>query len=439
VSRTAQIVPAIVVVLLASAAFAAAAGADTGPPSVCVPAAATAPADPAAPAAPLAVVSYPAPSATAVAHRTATLLASADTQGAAAQVAFEIGATTAYGACTATQTLPATTGPQAVSAQIRGLTPGATIHFRVVVTTAAGQVTGSDQSFATVANVTRLAPGTTILGIRVGYLTPGKAQAKVQAAYARPLTFTWHGKRWKATPKQLGAHADVAGAVARALTSGRSSSRPLVVKIDSDRVARYVTYLDRLFSRPARAGSVRLVGRKATLITPQTALAVRDQHMQAAITQALQSTTRTAIELKTTETPPPGTGALSIVVRLGEQSLTLYKDGAVVLKTPVTTGRPALPTPVGSYDIAWRRTPYTFISPWPEGSPYWYPPAHVRWAMFFYDNDFLHDSGEPTSAYGRGSNFGPWASHGCVHVPYSVMQELFTTVPDHTPVIVADA
>ena len=285
----------------------------------------------------------------------------------------------------------------------------------------------------------RLAPGTTILGIRVGYLTPGKAQAKVQAAYARPLTFTWHGKRWQATPKQLGARADVAGAVARALTSGRSSSRPLVVKIDSARVARYVTYLDRLFSRPARTGSVRLVGRKAKLITPQTALAVRDLRMQAAITQALQSTKRTAIELQTTETTPPGTGALSIVVRLGEQSLTLYKDGAVVLKTPVTTGRPALPTPVGSYDVAWRRTPYTFISPWPEGSPYWYAPAHVRWAMFFYDNDFLHDSGEPTSAYGRGSNFGPWASHGCVHVPYSVMQVLFTTVPDHTPVIVADA
>ncbi len=95
---------------------------------------------------------------------------------------------------------------------------------------------------------------------------------------------------------------------------------------------------------------------------------------------------------------------------------------------------------MGSYDVAWRRSPYTFYSPWPKGSPYYYPPAHVAWAMFFYDNDFLHDDGaEPASAFGPGSNLGPYASHGCVHVPTDVMRTLYTTVPDHTPVIVADA
>ena len=38
-----------------------------------------------------------------------------------------------------------------------------------------------------------------------------------------------------------------------------------------------------------------------------------------------------------TETMPRATGALAIVIRLGEQSLTLYKAGNVVLKTAVTT------------------------------------------------------------------------------------------------------
>ena len=59
--------------------------------------------------------------------------------------------------------------------------------------------------------------------------------------------------------------------------------------------------------------------------------------------------------------------------------------------------------------------------------------------MYFYDNDFLHDSYEPAGAYGKGSNFGPYASHGCVHVPGDVMQVLYTTVPNHTPVLVVDA
>jgi lipoprotein-anchoring transpeptidase ErfK/SrfK len=161
--------------------------------------------------------------------------------------------------------------------------------------------------------------------------------------------------------------------------------------------------------------------------------------MASIITRTLQHAERAPIEVRVTETKPRGPGQLFIVVRLGEQSLTLYRDGAVVLRTPVTTGRPALPTPVGSYDIAWRRSPYTFISPWPRGNPYYYDPAHVRWAMYFYDNDFLHDSYEPAGAYGKGSNFGPYASHGCVHVPGGVMQVLYTTVPDHTPLTVVDA
>ena len=436
--RTVQTIAAVAAPLLACAMLATNALADTGMPSPCVPAA-PAPSDPSLPSPVPALVTYPVPSSTTVTRTTATVTASVDTQGAEAQVAFELGPTAAYGACTAVQTLPAAAGAHGVSVRLRSLDPGTTVHFRVVVATPAGQVTGADQSFTTVANVARLAPGTTILGVRVGYLTPGRAQAKVRAAFARPLTFTWHGKRWKATPRQLGARADVAGAVARALASGGTRSMPVVVTVDRARVARYVDYLDGLFSRPARSGSVRLVGRRVELVTPRTALAVRGLRMQAVIIRTLQSPKRPPIELQVTETQPTGTGALSIVIRLGEQSLTLYKDGAVVLRTPVTTGRPALPTPVGSYDVAWRRSPYTFISPWPEGSPYWYPPAHVRWAMFFYDNDFLHDSYEPAGAYGKGSNFGPYASHGCVHVPTDVMQVLYTTVPDHTPVIVADA
>ena len=175
------------------------------------------------------------------------------------------------------------------------------------------------------------------------------------------------------------------------------------------------------------------------MVPPQTAIAVQKKRLEAAISRTLASTKRAAIEVPVTETEPKGPGALFIVVRLGEQSLTLYKDGGIVVKTPVTTGRPALPTPVGSYDIAWRRSPYTFISPWGVGSPYYYPPAHVTYAMYFYDNDFLHDAGQPSWSYGKGSNLGPYASHGCVHVPSTVMQMLYTTVPDHTPIVVVDA
>ena len=212
-----------------------------------------------------------------------------------------------------------------------------------------------------------------MLGVRVGYLTPAAARAKVLARFARPLIFTWHGKRWKATPKQLGAQADVDGALTRALAGvGGGHTVPVAITVDRDE-GRPLRRLPRRPLLEARPGRQRQrVGRKAVLVTPQTARAVQATRMEAIITRTLKSPLRSPIEVLVTETQPRGPGRLFIVVRLEEQSLTLYKDGAVVLSTPVTTGRPALPTPVGSYDIAWRRSPYTFISPWPKGNPYYY-------------------------------------------------------------------
>ncbi len=393
-------------------------------PSPCLPETIAAPAG-------SAVVSYPSPPFASVTSTSATLLGASD---AAGEAAFEYGATTAYGSCTSPAAL---SGAQAVSAPVTGLAPGSTFHFRLVVVTAAGQTLGEDQSFTTQAQ--RLAAGTTILGIRVGGLTPAAALAKVRVAFNRPLRFDYRGKRWRATPRQLGAEADLAGAVQRGLATA-TRQIPVGVTIDPAKLQGYAAYVGRLLGRPQQQGSVALVGTRAVVVPARGAISVRQATLQAAMAKELRTGSRAVLTVSVTQTAAPGTGALAIVVSLGEQSLTLYKDGNVVLKTPVTTGRPALPTPVGSYDIAWRRSPYTFNSPWPKGSPYYYPPAPVTWAMFFYDNDFLHDDpAEPASAFGRGSNLGPYASHGCVHVPTDVMRTLYYTVPDHTPVIVADS
>ena len=406
--------------LLASAVLALGVGAATAIPatglSPCVPAADGGPA-----------ITYPSPAVAAVTPTSATLLGAVDGPGVAA---FEYGTSTTYGSCTDQVTV---SSAQAVSAAVTGLAPGTTYHFRLV----AGQTLGDDQSFTTPAQ--RLAAGTTILGIRVGGLTPAAALTRVRAAFNRPLSFEYHGKRWRATPRQLGAEADLAGAVQRGLATA-ARQIPVGVTIDSAKLQGYAAYVARLLARPQQQASVALVGKRAIVVPARGAIAVRQASLQAAMAKELRTGSRAVLTVPVTETPAPTTGALSIVVRLGEQSLTLYKDGNVVLKTPVTTGRPALPTPVGSYDVAWRRSPYTFNSPWPKGSAYYYPPAHVTWAMYFFDNDFLHDSpSEPASAFGQGSNNGPYASHGCVHVPTDVMRTLYYTVPDHTPVIVAES
>jgi lipoprotein-anchoring transpeptidase ErfK/SrfK len=127
-----------------------------------------------------------------------------------------------------------------------------------------------------------------------------------------------------------------------------------------------------------------------------------------------------------------------IVISLGAQSLTAYEGDAAVLWTPVTTGRPGLETPIGVTRVFYRSSPYLFISPWPVGSPYWYPPSWVNFALEFRSGGyFLHDAPwEPDWAFGPGSQYGASASHGCVHIPYNAMQFLYSWTPDGTPVAV---
>jgi lipoprotein-anchoring transpeptidase ErfK/SrfK len=139
-------------------------------------------------------------------------------------------------------------------------------------------------------------------------------------------------------------------------------------------------------------------------------------------------------------TPIVATAGRTIVIRLGPQSLTAYDRGAVVLATPVTTGRPDLPTPTGEGTVFRRASPYLFISPWSLDSPYYYPPSWANWALEFRAGGyFLHDAPwQPAGTYGAGSDFGPYASHGCVHVPYSAMKLLYQWAANGTPVFVAE-
>jgi lipoprotein-anchoring transpeptidase ErfK/SrfK len=129
-----------------------------------------------------------------------------------------------------------------------------------------------------------------------------------------------------------------------------------------------------------------------------------------------------------------GAGKL-IVVSLSRQVLTAFQDGAAVMTTFVATGRPALPTPTGVYHIFHRYSPYKMISPWPYGSPYWYPDSWTNWAMEFAGGGyFIHDA-PWRSWYGPGSNIYN-GTHGCVNVPYSQMAFLWGWAPIGTTVVI---
>jgi lipoprotein-anchoring transpeptidase ErfK/SrfK len=355
---------------------------------------------------------------------------------------FEYGSTNAYGSCTAPVELAAGASAGQVAATLSGLAASTTYHFRLVALGAGGTsgVAGTDTTLTTLP-AGEIAQGTTVDGVALGGLDATSAAQALQRLLAAPARLQLGHRRWSVSRSKLGARLDVAGAVAAALRSAPGQTLRATINVAHSRLLRYLRFADRRYGllHPA---VVRLVRGRAVVWPARSGVAINIRRAASLVVRYLKANRSTRLPLPARRTAPSKTGpsARAVVIRLGAQTLTAYLNGKPVLHTPVTTGRAALPTPVGSYHIEAAYSPFTFFSPWPPGSPYWYPPTPVTWAMPFYNGDFLHDDpGEPASAFGKGSEYGPYASHGCVHVPHAAMAFLFHWLPIGATVIVARA
>lgn len=149
-------------------------------------------------------------------------------------------------------------------------------------------------------------------------------------------------------------------------------------------------------------------------------------------------------------TPQPLGGAPTnagkvILVSIAQQWVWGYEDGKLMIAAPVTTGMPDLPTPTGTFSVYWKVEDTTFISPWPQGSPYYYSPEHVNYALLFRDGGFyLHDA-PWRHCFGPGTNVPhtcagateqETGSHGCVNLPTPVGAWLYAWTPYGTTVII---
>jgi hypothetical protein len=129
-----------------------------------------------------------------------------------------------------------------------------------------------------------------------------------------------------------------------------------------------------------------------------------------------------------------------IILSFAAQHVWAYQNGSVVMDSLVTTGirgNTAYGTDFGPMKILWRQHPYKFHSPWPKGSPYWYPDTWVQWTAFFTSSgEAFHDaSWQPDSTLGPGSQYQSWTrSHGCVHLPYSLAHWMYDWAAEGTPV-----
>jgi len=116
-----------------------------------------------------------------------------------------------------------------------------------------------------------------------------------------------------------------------------------------------------------------------------------------------------------------------LMVSMVEQSMRVYQDGHLIRAFYVTTGRVELPSLPGYWTPLDRKSPTKFTSTEPPGSPYWYPPTPIHYAILYHsDGYFVHDAWWRVN-FGPGSQFPHYdtggdesfagnGSHGCINM-----------------------
>ncbi|MGH2486334.1 MAG: L,D-transpeptidase [Ktedonobacterales bacterium] len=132
-----------------------------------------------------------------------------------------------------------------------------------------------------------------------------------------------------------------------------------------------------------------------------------------------------------------------MVVSLREQVARLYVNGTLIAWSYVTTGRPERPSPPGLHYAMKKYSPAVFTSNDPPGSPFWYAPTPVKYAISYADGGFFLHDGWWRVKFGPGTNLPHYApiafnggSHGCINFPKEVMGWIYDWMTVGTPVLV---
>lgn len=133
------------------------------------------------------------------------------------------------------------------------------------------------------------------------------------------------------------------------------------------------------------------------------------------------------------------TGKL-ILLSLSQQRLVACDGNSTAYSAPVTSGRPGMETPTGTFTISYKQSPFLMQpdASCKQGDPCWYKATDVNYVMLFKGGGyFIHDwPPQEGAAFGPGTQAGRFGSHGCVHVPVGVLAQLYNWAPIGTTTII---
>lgn len=127
-------------------------------------------------------------------------------------------------------------------------------------------------------------------------------------------------------------------------------------------------------------------------------------------------------------------GSNYVEIDIAAQHLYLYKDGKLVLETPVVTGMPPIMDTIpGAWHILYKETDATLRGYNPHYDREYATPVDY-WVPFDYGGMGVHDANWQ-SRFG-GSVYQTSGSNGCINMPPNIMPTFFSLVEEGLPVII---
>jgi lipoprotein-anchoring transpeptidase ErfK/SrfK len=307
----------------------------------------------------------------------------------------------------------------------------------------------------------RILPGVTVAGTDVGGMTRVEAIQAVQRTarerLAEPLTIRVASALWKTTPAELGRSADVAAAVDRALQASdsvgfitrvwhRLREEPVGISVDlsyeggGTGVTALVASIAGEVAQTARDASVAVVDGEVTFVhsRPGHALGanVATKRLQAALDEG---TTAIRLPVKTVKPKVPDAKiGKTIAVDRTTNMLYLYDGFELEKSYRVATAAAGYVTPPGEWTIIDKRENPTWTNPapdtWGADLPAFIPagpgnPLGTRALYLDAPGIRIHGTSDVDS-------IGTNASHGCIRMLMSEVEEMYPLVPLGTRVIV---
>lgn len=306
----------------------------------------------------------------------------------------------------------------------------------------------------------RLLPGLQIAGMPVGGMDRSEAIKAVRTAIGpqldRQIEISWNKKDWSVTPKELGARGNVRKVVDAAFAASNDTTffekmemrfldedlsweRSVAITYPKQGARGFVEGIAKSVDTEPTDAAIDYSSGWVEITPAKKGHKVQVDRAHTALMRALRNETK-KVALPVVELEPEVTEDVFdqiLLVRIGENKLYLYEDGAIQREWTVATGQPEYMTPTGLYSVTELRYEPTWVNPapdtWGANMPESIPPGPnnplgVRAINWSAPAIRFHGT---SAEYSLGYN----ASHGCVRLSNPDVIELYNIVKVGTPIV----